>query len=181
MNVAASRLEDKVAEMRRLFDESFAAAPPEHVTELEAMLAITVEGESFAIRVSEISGLAVRKEEIVPVPSRVPELLGLTGVRGTVVPVFSLARLLGFSSESTQAHWLVFCGDRQSPIALAFESMEKLFQVPATGIFSREEILGRRYVTATVREGATSRGLISISAFVEQIKTRDASESRSKR
>jgi purine-binding chemotaxis protein CheW len=178
MNMAALKLEGKVEEMRRLFDESFALAPPEQVTEPEPMLAITLEGEPFALRVREILGLAVKKEEIVPVPSRVPELLGLTGVRGIVVPVFSLARLLGFNSENGQVHWLVFCGERQSPIALAIESMERLFEAPKTAIFMRKEDLGHRYVNATVCVGTSSRGLISISALVEHIKARGASERR---
>ncbi len=92
-------------------------------------------------------GVAVSKEKIVPVPSRVPELLGLTGIRGVVVPVFSLSRLLGFDSEHGQALWLVFCGERQSPIALAFEGMEQLFEVASTGIFAREDAPGHRYVS----------------------------------
>ncbi len=113
-----------------------------------------------------------------PVPSRVPELLGLTGIRGVVVPVFSLARLLGFNSERGQAHWLVFCGDRQSPIALAFETMERLFEVASTEIFAREEAPGHRYVCATVCESATLRGVISIPALVVYIKARGAGKVR---
>lgn len=178
MNTATSKLEDKITEMRRLFDESFALALPEQVSKPEPMLAITVEGEHFALRVHEIWGLAVSEEKIVRVPSRVPELLGLTGVRGKVVPVFSLARLLSFDSERGEARWLVFCGDRPSPMALAFETMEWLFEIPGSAIFAREEACRHRYVQATVREGTTLRGVISIPALVEYIKTRGAQEQR---
>jgi purine-binding chemotaxis protein CheW len=180
MSTASSKLESKIAEMRRLFDESFAVATHEQVAKPEAMLAITVEGERFALYVREISGLAVIEEKIVPVPSRVPELLGLTGIRGKVVPVYSLVRLLGFDSERAQAHWLVFCGERQTPIALAFEAMERLFEVSSTEIFAREDVSGHRYVNATVCEGTTLRGVISIPALVEYIKTRGSSERRKK-
>jgi purine-binding chemotaxis protein CheW len=178
MSTASSKLESKIAEMHRLFDESFAGAPPEQVTKPSPMLAITVEGEHFALHVHEISGLAVIEEKIVPVPSRVPELLGLTGIRGKVVPVFSLVRLLGFDSERGQARWLVFCGEKQTPIALAFEEMERLFEVTSTEIFIREEASGHRYVNATVCEGTTLRGVISISALVEHIQTQGANERR---
>ena len=139
MNMAASELESRIGEMRRLFDESFAVAPIEQITQLEPMLAITLEGECFAIPISEISGLVVLTEKIVPVPSRVPEMLGLTGVRGIVVPVFSLAELLGFNSQREQAHWLVFCGERQNPVALAFETMERMFEVSSTEIIAHQE------------------------------------------
>jgi chemotaxis signal transduction protein len=178
MSAASSKLENKITEMRRLFNESFALALPEEVTKPEPMLAITVESERFALHVHEISGLAVSVEKIVPVPSRVPELLGLTGIRGKVVPVFSLVRLLGFDSERGPARWLVFCGERQAPIALAFEAMERLFEVSGTAIFARQEASGHRYVNATVCEGTTLRGVISIPAVVEYIKSRGASERR---
>jgi purine-binding chemotaxis protein CheW len=177
MNTASSKLESKIEEMRRLFDESFAVAPHEHVAELEPMLAITVDAGRYAIPLREISGLAVLTEKIVPVPSRVPELLGLTGVRGIVVPVFDLAGLLGLKSRREQVHWLAFCGERQSPIALAFETMERMFEVPNTEIVAHQEAHGR-HIPATLRDRATLRGLISISALVERIKTRGASERR---
>jgi len=176
MSTPVSKLEGKVAEMRRLFDESFGLALPEQVAAPEPMLAITLEGERFALRVGEIQGIAMSQEKIVPVPSRVPELLGLTGIRGVVVPVFSLARLLGFDSERGQALWLVFCGDRQSPIALAFERMERQFA--STEIFAREEAPGHRFVCGTVREGETLRGVISIPSLVVYIKARGAGKVR---
>ncbi len=122
MSSAASKLEklqleSRAAELRRAFDETFAAPPQTHDAALEQMLAITIQGERYAIRVSGISGLAVPKGKVLPVPSSVPELLGLTGIRGTVVPVFSLAWLLGFGQSAAalaedtglgEPRWLVF-------------------------------------------------------------------------
>lgn len=172
MNTTDLRLESKIAEIRRLFDKSFAIAPVEKGIAPKAMLAIAIEGEPFALRVREISGLAVSNETIVPVPSRVPELLGLTGIRGVVVPVFSLPRLLGFDSLHSKTHWLVFCGEVQTPIALAFETMERLFEATDSKIFVRQEPVGHHpHVNATVSEGATLRGVISIPTLVEYIKT----------
>jgi purine-binding chemotaxis protein CheW len=178
MSTMDSKLEVKIAEMRRLFDESFAVALPEQVTAQEPMLAITLEGERFALRMLEIIGLSLSTEKIVPVPSRVPELLGLTGIRGVVVPVFSLARLLGFDSERDPALWLVFCGERQSPIALALAGMEGQFEAAETEVFGRQEGAGHRYVNGTVCEGTTLRGVISIPSLVGYIKSRGAGKAR---
>jgi purine-binding chemotaxis protein CheW len=178
MKATVTELEGKIAEMRRLFDESFAVAPPARVAEPEAMLAIGMAGEHFALRVREISGLAVSSEKVVPVPSRVPELLGLTGIRGVVVPVFSLARLLGFDSEHGPTRWLVFCGESHTPIALAFETMERLFEVSSADIFAREDAPSHRYVGATVSKDKTLRGVISIPSLVEHIKAHGAGKPR---
>jgi chemotaxis signal transduction protein len=192
------QLESRVAELRRGFDESFAVPPQMHDAALEQMLAITLQGERYAIRINEISGLAVPKGKVLPVPSSVPELLGLTGIRGTVVPVFSLALLLGFgqsanaSAEDTgsgEARWLVFArtpalavgsgGGKPSLIALAFDEMEQQFAVPAALIYPRGDDQpgtgARRYVCETVNDGDGLRGVISIPPMVEYIKARGAS------
>lgn len=178
MNTTVTELEGKIAEMRRLFDESFAVASAGRPAALEPMLAIGAGGEPFALRVREISGLAVNNEKVVPVPSRVPELLGLTGIRGVVIPVFSLARLLGFDAEGGPTRWLVFAGERQTPIALAFETMERLFEVSSSEIFARQDASAHRYVGATVRTDTTLRGVISIPALVEHIKSHAAAKPR---
>jgi purine-binding chemotaxis protein CheW len=180
MNSTVSKLDAKVAEMRRLFDDSFALTRPGQVAELEPMLAITLESKRYALRVREISGVSEIRGKIVPVPSRVPELIGLTGVRGIVVPVFSLAKLLGFDSQRGEASWLVFCGETQAPIALAFDQMEYLFKVSDTEMFAREEALGYRYINATVNDNKTLRGVIGISLLVEYIKRRGQAKPASK-
>lgn len=178
MNTTVTEIEGKIAAMRRLFDESFAVSPPGRAANPEPMLAIGVAGEPFALRVREISGLAVNNEKVVPVPSRVPELLGLTGIRGVVVPVFSLARLLGFDSERGPTRWLVFAGESQTPIALAFETMERLFEASSSDIFAREDASAHRYVGATVCKDTTLRGVISVPALVEHIKSHVAAKPR---
>jgi len=172
MSSAETKLENKAAEMRRLFDCSFATPRQHHVQEQEQMLAITLAGECFAVRLREISGLAVSKGTILPVPSRVPELLGITGIRGTVVPVFGLATLLGLSSAAGQPRWLIFCGGKQTPIALAFDELESHFEVSTTEIYPRQADLVRRYVHETARDGSRLRGVIDVTRLMEFVKTR---------
>jgi chemotaxis signal transduction protein len=180
MKSTVSQLDAKVAEMRRLFDDSFAMARPGQVAELEPMLAIILEGKPFALRVREISGVAEIRGKLVPVPSRVPELIGLIGVRGIVVPVFSLAKLLGFDSQHGEASWLVFCGEAQAPIALAIDQMEYLFKVANTEMFTRDEAFGYSYINATVSDGTMLRSVISISVLVEYIRGRGQAKPASK-
>lgn len=163
-------LEAKIAEMRRLFDRSFAAPMEDHVQTREQMLAITVAGEPFAVRVLDITGVTANKGKVVPVPSSVPELLGITGVRGTVVPVFSLAALLGFPSGDSQPGWLLLCGGQRVAVALAFDQLEGHFEVPSTEIYAREAAHARRYVNETARHGAKLRGVISAARLTEAIK-----------
>ncbi len=172
MKSTGSGLQTKVSEMRRLFDESFAAPQRNDPRAVEHMLAIEVGGERFAIRVSEISGLTVAKGAILPVPSSVPELLGITGIRGVVVPVFSLAALMGIGSSSGQCRWLVMCGERQAPIALALEVVEGHMEVSADAIFAAGTDATAGHAKETVSDGGTLRGVIDLAPLVERIKAR---------
>jgi chemotaxis signal transduction protein len=175
VNSTESRLQTKVSEMRQLFDESFAAPEQINKRAVEHLLAITVGGEQFAVRVGDISGLTITKSTILPVPSSVPELLGITGVHGVVVPVFSLAALLGIAQGTGQYRWLLLCGGRQAMIALAVELVEGHLEVPADMILGRATDAAMHNIKATVRDGAILRGVIDVALIVEQIKAKGRS------
>jgi purine-binding chemotaxis protein CheW len=108
--------------LRDEFDAAFAAPPPAGRLDLVALLAIRVGTESMAVRVMEIAGL-IATRKIVSIPSRRPELLGITGLRGAVLPVFSLARLLGIPDAGPAPRWLALAGVEE-PVALAFLELE---------------------------------------------------------
>jgi chemotaxis signal transduction protein len=124
----------RVAELRRAFDLGFAAPPKTEREELENLLAIHVAGERFALRVSELAGLQPQ-QRIVPLPGARAGLLGLAGVRGRLVPVYSLASLLGYAAQDQQqeTRWLAVCGSEQ-PVALAFAQFDGHRQPPRSDL-----------------------------------------------
>jgi chemotaxis signal transduction protein len=111
-------LDAVAAELRREFDQSFAAAPSPRESAESAMLLLGIGDERLAVRLGDIAGL-VRCQGIVGVPSRAPDLLGIAGIRGGVAPVFSLALLIGQSRDPEPPDWLLLCGTE--PLALAFQ------------------------------------------------------------
>jgi purine-binding chemotaxis protein CheW len=171
VSAAGSRLQDKLAEMRRQFDESFARPRAGQVAAPERMLAITVAGEYFAVRVAESSGLAAVAGQILPVPSRVPELLGLAGLRGAIVPVFNLAALLGAASARSEPRWALLCGG-PAPVGFAFNEMEHQFEADAAQVFPLQEGPHSRYVHEMVRDGMRLRCVIRLGALAEHIRNR---------
>jgi chemotaxis signal transduction protein len=118
--------------LRVEFDAAFArpARPPEQ--DVVALLALRVGGEPVAIRVAETAGL-VAARRIEPVPSRRAELLGICGVRGQIVPVFSLARLLGRVEEG-EPRWIVLVGTGAERIGLSAAEFERHLRVPTAEI-----------------------------------------------
>lgn len=117
--------------LRREFDLSFAQAPRLATEQLASLLAIRIGGDPYAIRVADIDGIHADCH-IMALPTPVPELLGVAGFRGQIVPVYDLAALLGYA-RCASPRWLVLLGQRrQEALALAFESFEMHFSVSHT-------------------------------------------------
>jgi chemotaxis signal transduction protein len=154
------------AALRAEFDATFAAPPPAAAPDSVAVLSVRVGAEPAAIRVLETAGL-LSARRIVPVPSRRPELLGVCGLRGTVLPVFGLARLLGAAASGEAPRWIVLAqGDER--IGLALDDFEGHVVVPAAALRAAERD-GRAHVAGAVRLGTETRALLSVPSLVRAI------------
>jgi hypothetical protein len=98
----------RASELREAFDRGFAAAPAAEPGWRHELLRIELGGEPYAIVLADLASLHVDLE-IVPVPTRAPALLGVIAVRGAIVPVFDLRRLLGIAA-TRPPRWLAIAG-----------------------------------------------------------------------
>jgi len=167
VNFASSRLNDRAAELRRAFDRSFAERRRFDATPTEDFLAIRIASDSYAIRCSEISGLVADKK-ITRFPSRAAALHGMGGFRGAIMPVHSLAALLGHPMAATP-RWIVIASDL--PVALAFEALDGNLRI------SREQILpgeaddrARKYVRDFMREQDRVRAILHLPSVLDAIR-----------
>jgi chemotaxis signal transduction protein len=106
-------------ELRRSFDASFAEDTRAETAEFAAFLAIRVATERRVVRLAEVAGLFA-EHKVTRVPSAVSEFLGFAGIRGKVVPVYDLGRLLG--CKGGEPRWILLA--RQDLVALAFHEMD---------------------------------------------------------
>lgn len=175
-----SPINGKVEELRRVFDQT-RAAPFSSGTEeqTEDLLAIRVSRDTYAIRVNEISGLATDKK-IVAFPSPIPELLGVAGIRGALVPVYSLAMLLGYNAETERTRWIALCGT-EDPVALVFGGFEGYVRIPLTQLYAAEQKdVARTHVQHVVRSTEMVRAVVSIPLIRETIQRRCVNDGVSK-
>jgi chemotaxis signal transduction protein len=172
----ASRAE----ELRRAFDRARAVPfSTQAIEQFESLICIRVHGDPYAIRVSEISGLA-NDRRVVAFPSPIPEQLGLVGIRGELVSVYSLAALLGYSKKADQARWLVLCGTEE-PVGLAFSDFEAYVRVPCTQVCATgQNDAPGAHIKHVVRAADVVRALVNIPELLESIKRRCDSSRPSK-
>ena len=153
MNLSGN--ETMAIRMRQEFDHAFslptATVPPEAMD----LLAVHLRGDRFAVRVLEISGLLAGKK-IIPLPGSPPALLGLAGIRGSLVPAWDLAVLLGYPGQSRGSRW-VMLGRGNSPWALAFDGFDGYFRVLQSEVHAGT---GKESATGVVRESCPIDGTV---------------------
>jgi chemotaxis signal transduction protein len=161
----------KAAELRNAFDRARALPFLLEVRErIENLLVLRVSGDAFAIRLGEISGLATDRK-IIAFPSPIPELLGVAAIRSRLVPVYSLAALLGYSAQATPGRWLVLCGT-EAPVGLAINDFEGYVRVPLSRVYAAGQKDASLHVRHVVRAADTARDVVSIPHIIEIIQRR---------
>jgi purine-binding chemotaxis protein CheW len=131
---------------------------------------VRVAGDAYAIRLTEIGGLYADKR-VIPLPTYAPNLLGVAGFRGQVVPVYDLAALLGYASRPA-ARWLVLAAGRD-PVAFAFERFETQLMVsPESEIVSGGRQENRAHLRGAVQMRGVVRPIVHLQSVVEEIRKR---------
>ncbi len=163
-------IERKLAALRQDFDRSFArAGGGAQQAELD-FLAIRVAGDPFAIRLSEVQGLHADRK-LVLAPSLLPELLGVSGFRSVLTPVYDLAQLLGYGA-GLPARWLVVARGA-APIAFAFGDFDSHLRVSLEWVSAPETASGHgAAIGGAVRHAEITRPLLHLPSLVEAIAQR---------
>lgn len=154
--------------MQREFDNSFVASPTGTVENRESLIAIRVAGEAYAVRTNQITGLAKLKR-IVPVPSRVPGLIGITAVRGALFPAYDVATLLELSPVNGERAWVMFA-DRETPVGLVFDQFEGQVEIDCAHLYESDSSSSHKHLHQMAKVGPNNRVVIDIPGLVEDIR-----------
>ena len=164
----------KAAQLRQAFDRSFALPPSPAPPENQDLLMIRVAGDPYAIRLCDIAEI-VTDRSVVSLPSVTPDLLGLAGIRGGIVPVFGLSSILGYGPDSGSPRWMVLCG-AEDPIALAFSDFEGYLRLPASALYADDNVRRTgehvKYVNQVASTPDGARAVISMALIMATIRNR---------
>jgi chemotaxis signal transduction protein len=155
------------AQLRAAFDDAFAKDQLRNEEARVDVLAIRVAEQPYALRLAEV--LAVHEgRKLVPVPTPAPSLLGLVGLRGSVVPIYDLRVLLGHAAGPLPS-WFVLVR-AASPIGVAFDALEAHLRLPQTCLVGASASEGAgRFTPGSVVTPSGPRPLIHLPSLVESI------------
>lgn len=120
-------LSQALADLRHGFDQTFAQAIDTSMPVMADVLLIRLGGQLHALRLGEVMHLH-SVAGVTSVQGPLPELLGVEGFRGDVLPVYDLRLIMG-TQASSPAQWCVVA--RHMPVALAFDGFERHLRCPA--------------------------------------------------
>jgi chemotaxis signal transduction protein len=110
--------------------ETLRCPPLTAVSEAPACVA----GVAMIRGMGDLAALA-RAQTVMPIPSADLALLGLAGLKGRLVAVYSLAATIGSPALNTEPErWLVLCRN-EDRIALAFTAAEGTLMVPSSELY----------------------------------------------
>ncbi|MBI4264652.1 MAG: chemotaxis protein CheW [Acidobacteria bacterium] len=169
MSGTAHSLTRRAAELRRAFDRSFAETAADQARAYEDLLAITVGDVPYALRMAEIASLHVDRP-VTPLPGSAPELLGLTGLRGAMLPVYDLRVILGRAQGPTRTpRWLVV--DAQARAALAFDRFDAHLRVGRERLVPQRAHAASQYAQEVARMDDDVRPIVSVASVLDAIVT----------
>ena len=98
------------------------------------VIGFTIGGEQFAIDISNVHEIN-RFEEIKKIPELSTHILGIIDLRGIVIPVISLADIIGLQSgEISKDTRIIICEIQSNKVGILVDSVSEVINIPVTDI-----------------------------------------------
>ncbi|XYI02824.1 chemotaxis protein CheW [Sorangium sp. So ce1128] len=165
-------LAERLAELQRAFDASFAAPAEARPEEPARGLAIRAGDRRLVTRVDELAAVEPCRR-IVPLAGGPPGLLGLAGLRGRLVAVYDLAALVGGRPRAGAAagpapRWLLVCAEHPE-IALAIDELEGHARFACADVRPDDGADTGEHVREAVDVDGAPRGLLRVPAVAATV------------
>ncbi len=164
-----SILEQQLIKLKEGFDQTFTQPAGALRSSQESLLAITAGSHRLALRLSELTGFQLCGK-IMPLAGQAPPLLGISGIRGRVVPIFDLAHLLWGQEDGQELRWVALCGSEQG-MGLAFAGFDGYLRVDRTQLRQMIEGEGSHLPEVLQTEGLV-RGVVSVKSILIELAKR---------
>ena len=169
MSFDPGRLVDTARDLGRAFDAGFAAEPRTQRPVLEDLLAIAIDGQPYAVPLSEVAGV-FKDRRVTALPSSAPGFLGVAGIRGSIVAVYDLPALLGHSPAASR-RWLLLAKAAE-PVGFVFDTFDGQLSVSPQQVVASRSDGAPRHVSRAVSDGDRLRYVVDLASVVEAVSSR---------
>jgi len=164
------RMSRRAEDMRHIFDRGFAEVRHVDARDTCDCLSVEIAGDPYMLRLSQIVGFVANKK-VTRLPGGMPELNGIAGFRGVVMPIYDLAALLDYP-PTRSTRWTVIAADE--PVGLGFDGFNGHFRFATDEIVPREGADEADPLGHVVRSGRLALPVVSIPSIVARIRQRAA-------
>lgn len=164
-----SDLEQSLDTLRQAFDQTFAQAIDTSAPLMADVLLIRLGGQVHALRLGDAMHLHPMMA-VTSVQGPLPELLGVEGFRGDVLPVYDLRLIMGTPATSP-AQWCVVA--RHLPVALAFDGFERHLRCPADtlSVNADNNVAMQRHLDGWLRTPQGTWPIVDVAAVLRWIQS----------
>jgi chemotaxis signal transduction protein len=155
---------ERLAELRASFDLGFSRPIATAKRQTIRFLAIRAGTDPFLVRLDQIDSIE-RTRHLVALPAAPTALLGVMGIRGSLCPVYSLARLAGYDGGGSE-DWVLFCG--RGALGLAIAAFDGYREVAPDALATGAD--ARRYVSGLARVSGMAMGIVDIVSVLEDVR-----------
>jgi purine-binding chemotaxis protein CheW len=157
-----ARLKATLDERARLLARVPEVTSPEADRSLPLMTFL-LGGERYAIEAAHVE-CVVRLRDLTRLPGAPARLLGLTNLRGEILPVFDLRVLLELpGSRPNDMSYLIVLGDQNgAELGFLADSVHEMISLPARGVLPPPEVVPR--VARSCMHGVTSAAMCVLDA-----------------
>jgi len=162
-------LASRALELRREFDAAFAAPPATARRATIDLLDIALGGHPCALRADEIAGIHLDLV-VTPIPGPLPELAGVTALRGALLPIYDLG--LVFGAGACAGRWIVL--DAARTVGFAFTQFHGHLRIDTADLAAHDGGESPAMAPHVARLGAAARPVLSIPSLVDAVRQRAA-------
>jgi chemotaxis signal transduction protein len=161
-----SRSRAQADELREEFDASF-AREEEGAESTVDLLLVGVGSWTVAVETSALAATEPRTT-IVSVPDAPPGMLGLCGVRGAIVAVYDLARVLG-AGAAAESRGVILLPKSRASLGLFVSSIAGHLKLPTSRLLAATASAGEAFVSRYAETEAGPRPVCDLDAVVTRL------------
>lgn len=168
MKQTLDNLTERLHELQRHFDEAFARPQDATAVTTHQLLAIRAGDFRVMLRLAEVAGIHACPK-LVALPAPRPGLLGVVGVRGRVLAVYSMAALLGSPRSEATPRWLLL-PRASDQMALCVDSIEAFVNVAGSALYPTSGAPEDALCPEIFNSSATTQPVLSMTRAVAAVR-----------